>query len=250
LVAELLQRQVEVLVTAGGINATHAAKAATRTMPIVMVTTADPVREGLVASLARPGGNVTGVAGLHTEIMERRLALLKEAVPQVSRIAVLLNSTYNPSIQAQRLQEVHATAQALGLEVSVQEVRSPGELEGAFTAMTQAGAGALLVFNDPLVLEPHRRDIVALALHHRLPAIYPWRMYVDAGGLMVYGISLRERFRRAASHVDKLLKGANPADLPVEQPMQFELVINLKTATAIGLTIPPTVLFQADEVIK
>ena len=250
LVADLLHLQVEVLVTAGGINATYAAKAATGTIPIVMVTSADPVRAGLVASLAYPGGNVTGVAGLQAEIMERRLELLKEAIPKVSRIAILLNSTGDPAIRAQRVQEVRATAQALGVELSVQEVRSPAEFEGAFAAMIQVGAGALLVFADPLVLEPHRSDIIALARKHRLPAIYPWRMYVDAGGLMVYGISLRERFRRAASYVDKLLKGAKPADLPVEQPMQFELVINLKAAQAMGLTLPPTLLFQADEVIK
>ena len=250
LVADLLHLQVEVLVTTGGISATQAAKAATSTLPIVMVTSADPVREGLVASLARPGGNVTEVAGLQAEIMGRRLELLKTALPQVSRIAVLLNRTDNPSIQAQWVQEVQVVAQALGVELSVQEVRSPAEFEGAFAAMTQAGAGALLVFADPLLLETHPRDITALALKHQLPAIYPWRMYADAGGLMVYGISLREPFRRAASYVDKLLKGAKPADLPVEQPMQFELVINLKTAQAMGLTLPPALLFQADEVIK
>src|SRR5207237_6566429 len=168
---------------------------------------------------------------------------LKEAIPQVSRIAVLLNRTDNPSIQAQWVQAVQVVAQALGVELSVQEVRSPAEFEGAFAAMTKAGAGALLVFADPLLLEPHRSAITALALKHQLPAIYPWRMYVDAGGLMVYGISLREPFRRAASYVDKLLKGAKPADLPVEQPMQFELVINLKTAQAMGLTLPPALLF-------
>ena len=141
-------------------------------------------------------------------------------------------------------------AQALGVELFLQEVHSPTEFAEAFAAMTQAGAGALLVCPDPLLLEPHRSDITALALKHRLPALYPWRLYVEAGGLMIYGISLREPFRRAASYVDKLLQGAKPADLPVEQPMQFELVINLKTAQAMGLTLPPALLFQADEVIK
>src|SRR5437867_2897436 len=156
LVADLLHLQVEVLVTTGGISATQAAKAATSTLPIVMVTSADPVREGLVASLARPGGNFAGGAGLQAEIMGRRLELLKEAIPQVSRIAVLLNRSDNPSIQAQWVQEVQGVAQALGVELSVQEVRSPAEFEGAFAAMTQAGAGALLVLADPLLLEPHR----------------------------------------------------------------------------------------------
>ncbi len=250
LVTDLLHLQVEVLVTTGGISATQAAKAATSTIPIVMVTSADPVRDGLVASLARPGGNVTGVAGLQAEIMGRRLELLKEAIPQVSRIAVLLHRTDSPSIQAQWVQEVQVVAQALGVELFLQEVYSPAEFAGAFAAMTQAGAGALLVFPDPLLLEPHRSDITALALKHQLPALYPWRLYVEAGGLMIYGISLREPFRRAASYVDKLLQGAQPADLPVEQPMQFELVINLKTAHAMGLTLPPALLFQADEVIK
>lgn len=236
--------------TAGGLNATSTAKAATSTLPIVMVTSADPVRAGLVNSLARPGGNVTGVVGLGTEIIARRLELLKEAVPHLSRIAVLRHLTGNPADIPRDVREAQVVAQALGVELHVQGVRGPAEFEGAFAAMTKAGADALLVFTDPLLLEPHRSDITALALKHRLPAIYPWRMYADAGGLMVYGISLWERLRRAASYVDKLLKGAKLDDLPVEQPMQFEFVINLKTAQALGITIPPTLLFLADEVIQ
>jgi putative ABC transport system substrate-binding protein len=250
LVAELLQLQVEVLVTAGGLSATFAAKAATSTLPIVMVTIADPVRAGLVDSLARPGENVTGVAGLGSELIARRLELLKEAVPHPSRIAVLRHLTGNPADIPRDVREAQVVAQTLGVELHVQGVRSPAEFEGAFAAMTKAGADALLVFTDPLLLEPHGSDITALALKHRLPAIYPWRMYADAGGLMAYGISLRERFRRAAAYVDKLLKGAKPDDLPVEQPMQFEFVINVKTAQAMGLTLPPILLFQADEVIQ
>jgi putative tryptophan/tyrosine transport system substrate-binding protein len=177
----------------------------------------------------------------------KRLELLKEAVPRLARVAVLMNPT-PPSLE--QLREAQIAARALGVELSVREVRSRDEFEPAFSAMTLAGAGALLVFPNPSLLERHLDVITALALQSRLPAMYPWRMYMEAGGLMYYGNDLRENYRRAAVCVDKLLKGAKPADLPVEQPMKLELVINLKTAQALGLTIPPSLLFQADEVIR
>jgi ABC-type uncharacterized transport system substrate-binding protein len=248
LVADLLQLPVEVLVTGGGIHATAAAKAATSTVPIVMVTIPDPVGAGLVASLAHPGGNVTGTATLNTALMARRLELLREAVPGVSRVAVLLNPAHPAA--ATHLRETQAAAQGLGVELLILEVRSAAEFAGAFAAMTTAGAGALLVFPDPALFDAHPSDLTALALTHRVPAIYPWRLYADAGGLMIYGTSLAAQYRRAAYYVDRILRGAKPADLPVEQPMQFELVINLQTAKAMGLMLSPTLLFQADEVLQ
>jgi putative ABC transport system substrate-binding protein len=233
------------MVTVGG--TTRIAQGATSTIPIVMATAIDPVAAGFVASVARPGGNITGLAGLGAELSGKRLEILKQAVPQLSRLALLLNPT---NLQAAYLRETQVAAQALGVALQILEVRRPDEIESAFAAMQRAGADALLLLTDSRLLEPHMDDITALALRSRLPAIYPWRMYVEAGGLMSYGISLREWYRRTATYVDKILKGAKPADLPVEQPMQFELVINLKTAQALGLTLSPEFLFQADEVIK
>jgi putative tryptophan/tyrosine transport system substrate-binding protein len=249
LAAELVRLQVEVIVTVGGDRVTRAAKEATSTIPIVMGGVADPVQEGFIASLARPGGNITGLAVLDPELSGKRLELLKEAVPQAARIAVLMRSpVYGPRIT---LRETQAAAHALGVELHIVEVHRPAEIEGAFAAMQQAGVGALLVLADSLVLEPHRHNITALALQRRLPTMYPWRMYVvDAGGLMSYGVDLADVYRRAAYYTDRILKGAKPADLPVEQPIKFELVINLKTAKALGVTIPPALLLQADEVIK
>ena len=237
---------VDVIVTLGG--TTRIAQSATRTIPIVMVEARDPVEAGYVTSLAQPGGNITGLAGLGAELSGKQLEILKQVVPQLSRVALLLNPTLDTSAGYGR--ETQRAAQALGVAVQVLEVRRPEDIEGAFAAVPQAGAGALLLLTDPRVLEPHLHNVVALALQSRLPAIYPWRMYVEAGGLMSYGISLQEWYRRAATYVDKILKGAKPGDLPVEQPMQFELVINLKTAQALDLTIPPAVLFQANEVIR
>jgi putative ABC transport system substrate-binding protein len=247
LAADLIRLKVDVIMTVGGTAPTRAAQQATSTIPIVMVGTGDPVGRGFVASLARPGRNITGNANVHGELMGKRLELLKEAVPRLTRVAVLMNPT-PPSLE--QLREAQIAARALGVELSVREVRSRDEFEPAFSAMTSAGAGALLVFPNPSLLERHLDVITALALQSRLPAMYPWRMYMEAGGLMYYGNDLRENYRRAAVYVDKLLKGAKPADLPVEQPMKLELVINLKTAQALGLTIPPSLLFQADEVIR
>ena len=246
LAADLVRLNVDVIVTLGG--TTRIAQSATRTIPIVMVEARDPVEAGFVTSLAQPGGNITGLAGLGAELSGKRLEILKQVVPQLSRVALLLNPTLGSS--AGNVRETQRAAQALGVAVQVLEVRRPEDIEGAFAAVPQAGAGALLLLTDPFVLEPHRHHVVALALQSGLPAMYPWRMYVEAGGLMSYGISLQEWYRRAATYVDKILKGAKPGDLPVEQPMQFECSINLKTAQALGITIPPSLLVLANEVIK
>jgi putative tryptophan/tyrosine transport system substrate-binding protein len=247
LAADLVQLQVEVIV-AGGSAAIRAVQHATHTIPIVMASSADPVARGFVASLAHPGGNITGVSWLGTELGGKQLEVLKEAVPQVSRVAVLANPAspgYGPGRH-----NLTVAAQALGLHLHVVELHRPDELDHAFPALSREGAEALLVLADALLLDGLRGRIVALAATHRLPAMYPWKMFVEAGGLMSYGPSLPDLRRRAAYYVDRILKGARPADLPVEQPTKFELVINLKTAKALGFTIPPTLRFQADEMIQ
>jgi putative tryptophan/tyrosine transport system substrate-binding protein len=247
LAAELVGLQVEVIVAVGTV-AIRAAQHATRTIPIVMAAAADPVAQGLVASLAQPGGNTTGLSLLSTELPSKRLELLKETVPQSARVAILANPAspfYKPF-----LHNLTVAARALSLQLHVVELRSPDELDAAFAAMTQAGADALIVIADSALLDNLRGRVADLATMSRLPAMDDWKMYVEAGGLMSYGPSLPDLYRRAATYVDKILKGTKPADLPVEQPTKFELVINLKTAKALGLTIPPTLLFQADEVIR
>src|SRR5438093_3740128 len=207
-----------------------------------------PVAQGFVTSLARPGGNTTGLSLLSAELPGKRLEILKETVPQSMRVAVLAN----PAAVSYKLylNNLTVAAQALGLHLHVAELRSPDELDSAFAAITRAGADALIVIADPALMALLHGRIADLAATRRLPAMYDWRMYVEAGGLMSYGPSLSDVYRRAATYVDKLLKGAKPADLPVEQPTKFELVINLKAAQALGLTIPPTLLFQADEVMR
>jgi putative ABC transport system substrate-binding protein len=247
LAAELVQLQVEVIV-AGGSAAIRAAQYATRTIPIVMASSADPVARGFVASLARPEGNITGVSWLGAELGGKQLEVLKEAVPQVARVAVLGNPAspgYGPGRD-----NVAVAARALGLHLQGVELRRADEVDHAFGAMTQGGAEALVVLPEPLLIDGLRGRIAELAAASRLPAMYGWRMYVEAGGLMSYGPSLPDLRRRAASYVARILKGAKPGDLPVEQPTTFELVINLKTAHALGLTIPPSVLFQAAEVLR
>jgi putative tryptophan/tyrosine transport system substrate-binding protein len=245
LMNELVRLPVEVIV-AGGNVAVQAAQQATRTLPIVMSCASDPVGRGFVASLAHPGGNITGLSCLNEELIEKRLQLFKEAVPQLSRLAVLSNS----AVHARQVQELTAAGQALGLQVHPQQVRSAPELENAFAAMSREGADGLMVPADATLLDGLRGRIAELAAKSRLPAMYVWRMYVEAGGLMSYGLNLPDMHRRTASYVDRLLKGAKPGDLPVEQPTKFELVINLKAAQALGLTMPPSILFQADEVIR
>jgi putative tryptophan/tyrosine transport system substrate-binding protein len=237
---------VDVLMT-GNTQAALAAKQATSTIPIVMVNIGDAVRTGLVASLARPGGNITGMSIMNPEVVGKMLEILKDVLPTVSRVAILWNPA-GPG-HALQVQAAEVAAQALGVQLHRVEASSPEAFDGAFAAMTRAHAGALLVLGEPMFSQ-HRSRLAELAATSHLPAIYRIREHVEAGGLMSYGPSLPDTWRRAATYVDKILKGAKPADLPVEQPTKFELVINLKTAEALGLTIPPTLLFQADKVIR
>jgi putative ABC transport system substrate-binding protein len=224
-----------------------AAKHAAQTIPLVIPTAIDPVGAGLVASLARPGGNLTGLSVLAPELNGKRLELLQEVVPGMTRVAVLWNAV-NPA-NASAWAETQAAARALGLLLHSQEVRGPQDFEGAFARTAQARPDALLVLVDSLITM-HRQHIVAFATQQHLPSVFADRESVVAGGLMSYGPSLPALYRRAATSVDKILKGTKPADLLVEQPLQFELVLNLKTAQALGLTIPPMVRFRADEVIQ
>jgi len=246
LVADLVRRNVDVMVVAAT-PANFVAKAATHTIPIVFVAVADPVRVGLVASLARPGGNFTGLSLLTPELSGKRLELLMEALHKVSLVAVLRNPG-NPS-NAVFLEETQVAAGRLGIQLQPLEGRNPDEIEQAFEAATRERARAIVVFDDPVIYS-YRTRVVALAAKRRLPAMYGYREFVDDGGLMSYGPNRPDLYRRTATYVDKILKGAKPADLPVEQPMKFELVINLKTAKQIPLTIPPNLLARAAKVIR
>src|SRR5712691_11404084 len=246
LAAELVRLKVDVLLVVST-PAALAAKQATTTIPIVMMGGGDPVGSGLVASLARPGGNVTGLATLDPEVVGKQLEFLKDVLPTVSRVAILWNPA-NPA-HALMVREADVAAQTLGVQLHRVEARGPEAFDRAFAAMTSAHAGALLVLGDAMFFE-HRRRLIELAATSRLPTMHNVREFVEAGGLICYGVSQPDQWRRAATYVDKILKGAKPADLPVEQPTKFELIINLKTAEALGLTIPPTLLFQADEVIQ
>jgi putative ABC transport system substrate-binding protein len=246
LAAELVRLKVEVIVT-GGPAPTRAAKEATVTIPIVMGFDTDPVGNGFVASLARPGGNITGLATLSPEISGKQLELLKEIVPRISRVAVLGDST-TPG-NAQSLRETKLAAGALKVKLQYLDVLGPKDFETAFRAASKGRADAVLMMTSR-VFVLQRTQIADLAAKSRLPAIYDRREFVDDGGLMSYGTNFTDLSRRAATYVDKILKGVKPADLPVEQPIKFELVINLKAAKQIGLTIPPNVLARADKVIK
>jgi putative ABC transport system substrate-binding protein len=246
LAAELVRLRVDCLLVTTT-PAALAAKHATQTIPIVIPTMIDPVGGGLVASLARPGGNLTGLSVLAPELSGKRLELLQEVVPGLSRVAVLWNAA-NPA-NALSWEGTQTAAGALGLLLHAQDVRGPQDLEGAFTRMAQARPEALLVLPDSLI-NMYRQHIAEFATRQHLPSVFSSREWVVLGGLMSYGPSLPDLLRRAATYVDKILKGAKPSALPVEQAMKFELVINLKTAQALGLTIPPSVLFRADEVIK
>ena len=246
LAAQLVRLNVDVIVT--GISAgTRSAKEATTTIPIVMAQDDDPVGNRFVASLARPGGNITGLSRLAPELSGKQLELLKEIIPKLSLVAVLGNST-EPG-NAQSLREIELAAGAFKVQLQHLDVLGPKDIETAFRSATRGRAGAVLVVSSP-VLFIQRTQVAALAVKSRLAAIFDAREYVEAGGVMSYGASFDDLFRRAATYVDKILKGAKPADLPVEQPTKFELVINLKTAKQIGLTIPPSVLYRADKVIK
>jgi putative ABC transport system substrate-binding protein len=246
LAAELVRLKIDVIVTSGP-PGTRAAKKATTTVPIVMAHDPDPLGSGFIASLARPGGNITGLSSLVAQLGGKRLELLRELIPKLSRVAVLGTST-NPS-NVQMATEIEVAARPIGIRIQFVDVQDSKEIEGGFRAATKAHAEALFVLGNP-VLNAHRTEVADLAVKSRLPAVYGQPDLMAAGGLMFYGASITEMFRRAAIYVDKILKGAKPADLPVEQPTKFELIINLKTAKQIGLIIPPNVLARADKVIR
>jgi putative ABC transport system substrate-binding protein len=245
LAAELVRLKIDILV-ARGAPAAHAAKNATSTIPIVIGNAADPVGTGLVVSLARPGGNITGLSDFNSGVITRRLELLKELLPTVSRIATFWNPA-NPTNQPQ-LKDVQAVAPALGITLLSLEIRGVDDIERAFTTMKKEGSGALFVLGG--AAGNHQRRMAELAVKNRLPTSWSSTNAVEVGGLMSYGTNFADLYRRAAVYVDKILKGAKPADLPIEQPTKFELLINLKTARQIGLTIPPNVLARADRVIR
>src|SRR6266404_1491983 len=244
--ADLVRLKVDVIVTGGGIS-TRSAKDATVTIPIVMTQDIDPVGNGFVASLARPGGNITGLSTLAPEISGKQMELLKEIVPKFARVAVL-GTTTNPGT-AQALKETELAAGAFKVQLQYLDVLGSKDIDTGFQTASKARADAVLVLISS-VLNTHRAPVVNLAVKSRLPVIYPFPEFVEAGGLISYGVSFADLWRRAATYVDKILKGAKPADLPVEQPTKFELIINLKAAKQIGLTIPPNVLVRADKVIK
>jgi putative ABC transport system substrate-binding protein len=246
LAAELVSLGLDVIVTLGTL-APLAAKRATAMIPIVMIAAGDPVGSGLIASLARPGGNVTGTSLMAPDLSGKRLELAKELVPEVSRVAVLWNAA-NP-YSALVFKETVGAARTLGIELQSLEVRAPADFDGALAATTGQQAGALITVEDPLTAGQARK-IAKFAVDNRLPTISGLRLFADAGGLISYGANLEDLLRRSVVFVDKILKGAKPSDLPVEQPTKFELVVNLKTAKALGLTIPPSLLALADDVIE
>ena len=245
LAAELVRLNVEVIVTPGA--ATSAAKRATETVPIVFSYSGDPIEAGFVKSLARPGGNMTGITWLAFELVGKRLELLKEAAPRVSRVAILSNPAH--AGEQRELRETERTARAVGSMVQYHQVRTTADFHAAFDAIVRDKADALLVFPEAATMT-HRQQLAEFAAKQRLPSVFGWREYVEAGGLMSYGPNRLETAKRLAVYVDKILKGRKPADLPVEQPTKFELVINMKTAKALGLTIPQTLLLRADQVIE
>jgi putative ABC transport system substrate-binding protein len=250
LAAELVMLKVHVIVTAGGTLAAIAAKRATATIPIVFTAVGDPVEEGLVANLARPGGNVTGFSVTLPDLIGKFLELIKEAVPGASRVALLLKPDAMPDrAREARLKQADASARALGVKLLVFEAREREDFSAVFSDMSKARADALVVWPTPL-FQLERRRLSDLAAGHRLPAVFPFKNYVEAGGLMSYGPNPPDLSRRAAIYIGKILKGTKPSDLPVEQPTKFELVINLKTANALGIVFPPSLLARADEVIE
>jgi putative ABC transport system substrate-binding protein len=246
LAADLVSLKVDIIVAGGG-NAILAAKNATKTIPIVMAGVSDAVGTGLVASLARPGGNITGSTNIHPDLSGKRLELLKEAIPGITRVAVLIYRG-NPAYGL-LLKETETAAQPVGLQLQILEVRDTEELEKAFGVAKKGRSEAINILSSAFFIA-ERKKLVELAARSRLPAMYTDRSYVEAGGLMSYGPNIGDGWRRAATYVDKILKGAKPADLPIEQPTKFDLVINLKTANALNLTIPQSVLYRADKVIK
>jgi len=248
LAAELIRLKVDILVVHSTPGAS-AAKSATEAIPVVMISVGDPVGLGLIASLSRPGGNLTGLSysAFGLEIIGKQLELFKETIPKIRRVAILSNGA-NP-IQPLAIREVNVAARSLGVRVQVMEVRSATEFDNAFSTMAKERVGGLLVVPDSMFVFQRTR-LADLAARTGLPIVYGWREHAEVGGLMSYGPDLSDLFRRGATYVDKILKGAKPAELPVEQPTKFELVINLKTAKALGLTIPQTLLLRADQVIE
>src|SRR5262245_60355348 len=246
LVAELIRLKVNIIV-AGNSTTVQAAKQATATIPIVMLAVADPVTSGFIGSLARPGANITGLSLMSPELVGKQLELLKEVFPQVSRVALLGNPANRA--YAQLVQHAEDASRVSGLRLQPLEARDRREIDSAFAAITTERAGAVIVLSDTVLLD-HRTRIADHAIRRRLPTVFQLSEFAEAGGLLAYGPSLSDEYRRVATYVDKILKGAKPADLPVEQPTKFELVINLKTAKALGLTIPPSVLGRADQVIE
>ena len=247
LAAELVGRNVDVIATTGGTAGVLAAKAATSTIPIVFIGGGDLVAAGVVASLARPGGNVTGISIMGAEMVPKRFELLSELVPEAKVVALLVNPS-NPTTEP-TTKDVQAAARAKGVQISILKARTEAEIEAAFASLRDLKADALLVGADPL-FNNRREQLVALASRHAIPAMYEWREFVDAGGLISYGPNLTDIVRQAGTYVGRILEGAKPADLPVQQPTKFELVINLKTAKALGLTVPQSLLARADEVIE
>ena len=245
LAAELVQEKVDVIVTTAAISAT-AVRRITQTLPIVM-TTGNPLEEGLATSLAKPGGNVTGLSVMSSDMSVKRLELLKESFPKKSRVAALWSPREREAVIG--FKETEDAAKALSLHLHPLEIKSADDIDRAFTAMTKARDSALVVILSPLATLNSKR-IVELALKHRLPGIYPTRQFVEEGGLMAYGPLIGDLYRRAATYVDKILKGRTPADLPIEQPMKFDFIVNLKAAKQIGVTVPPNVLVRANQVIR
>ena len=246
LAADLVRRRVSVIVAAGN-AATRAAKAATNRIPVVFNVGGDPVKFGLIASLNRPGGNLTGISRVSAELIPKRLELLREVLPSTSVMALLVNPT-NPATESV-VKDAHVTARSLGLQLDVLTAITEVEIDMAFSTMAQPGAGGLLIGNDPF-FSSITDKLAALTVRHAVPAIFQYREFVAAGGLMSYGASLTDAFRQVGVYTSRILKGAKPADLPVQQPTKFELVINMKTAKALGIDVPPSLLARADEVIE
>jgi putative tryptophan/tyrosine transport system substrate-binding protein len=247
LALELVRLKIDVLLVGGGTATALRVKKVTNTVPVVFTLVSDPVGDGLVASLARPGGNLTGLSSVSEDLVGKRLELLKETIRKLSRVAVLLDPKDPANVDS--FKEIEAVGKSLGVRLQALEVRRPDEIESAVRLATRAKAGGVLVLPTSLLVNQRKR-IAELAINHRLPTMFATSQFMDAGGLMSYGPDHADLYRRAATYVDKILKGAKPADLPVERPMKFEFVINLKTAKQIGLTIPPNVLARADKVMK